>query len=257
MTAFLHDLGPALWAETLKTKRTLAVVLAFLAPALVAALNFIIYWQRGSTLVPEDRSIWLSLAQNNLVFWNLLMVPLFIALQTALLAGVEHAHKNWKLLFALPVSRGAVYTAKQAVAMGLIGLSSLVLWAAIIGSGLLLGVVKPGIGFEQAIPAWPILKFILVSFVTSWLIISIHAWIGMRWPSFVVAMGVGIAAMIVAVVIVQSDYPLYYPWTLPGAITLEFIRTGVPPYGLMAVGALGGIAAAVVGGLEFIRRDVL
>jgi two-component system, OmpR family, sensor kinase len=46
MIAFFHDLGPALAAEALKVRRTLALLLAFVAPTLIAALNFLIYWQR-------------------------------------------------------------------------------------------------------------------------------------------------------------------------------------------------------------------
>jgi hypothetical protein len=250
MISFMHDLGPALWAETLKLKRTLALSLAFIAPVLI-------YWDRGSTQGPVGRDTWISLAQNNLLFWNLLMVPLFTTLQTALLAGLEHAHKNWKHIFALPVSRGAIYVAKQVVATGLIGLSSLVLWAGIIVSGLVLRRVQPGIGLEHAIPLWRILQYTLLAYFTSWLIIALHTWIGMRWPSFVVAMGVGIGATVVAVIVVQSDYPLYYPWTLPATLTLQAIKDGTFSYGWATLGTLGGFAACILGGLEFTRRDVL
>ena len=257
MMDFLQDLGPALWAELLKVKRTLALALALLAPALIAALNLMIYWQRGSTLGTGQRDLWMSLAQNNLVFWNLLMVPLFIALQTALLGGLEHANKNWKHVFALPVSRGAVYTAKQVVATLLIGLSSLVLWAGIIATGLILRLLLPGMGMEAAIPYWPILKFTLLSYVASWMIVSIHTWVGMRWSSFVVAMGVGVAAAVVTVVVAQSDYILYYPWTIPGGLILDAMDKGSAPYTGVALCALGGFAIALLGGLDFTRRDVL
>ena len=108
MTALIQpirDLGPALAAETLKMKRTLALSLTFLAPLLVVALNFVIYWQRGSTLAPQQDNVWIRLTQNNLVLWDLITLPLFVTLQTALLGGLEHTQKNWKHLFALPVAR--------------------------------------------------------------------------------------------------------------------------------------------------------
>ncbi len=257
MTAFLHDLGPALVAEASKSRRTLSLALAFIAPALIAALNFLIYWQRGSTLVRPVRDTWLSLTQNNLVFWTLLMVPLFVTLQTALLAALEHSNKSWKHLFALPVSRAALYAAKQVAGIGLMGLSTVVLWAAIIVSGLALRQVKPGIGLEAPIPAWEILKFTLLTYVCSWLIIAIHTWIAMRWSSFVVAMSVGVAATIVAVVVVESDYLGYYPWTLPGLTMMEAMTKGTLAYGYIAAGCLGGLAAAIAGCMDFIRRDVL
>ena len=63
------------------------------------------------------------------------MMPLLIALVTALLNGIEHSDKQWKHLFALPVPRWAVYFAKLIVAQGLILTSTLVLalFTAIVG----------------------------------------------------------------------------------------------------------------------------
>lgn len=198
----------------------------------------------------------MSLMLNSLLLWDLLMVPLFVTLQTALLGGLEHSSKNWKHLFALPVSRRAIYGAKQLVALALIGLSTPVLWACVMGAGLLLRLVKPGIGFERAVPVWSIIQFALLSYVCSWLIIAIHTWIAMRWPSFVVAMGVGVALTIVAVIVLQSKYNVYYPWTLPAVVTRQAIVDGQLNYLALVCASLGGIVAAVLGALEFTRRDV-
>jgi lantibiotic transport system permease protein len=178
-------------------------------------------------------------------------------LQTALVAGLEHANKNWKHIFALPISRGAVYASKQVVALGMMGLSSIVLWLATIMAGLALRGLRPGLGFEDAAPVWPILKYTLLSYIASWLIVAIHTWIGMRWPSFVVAMSAGVAATVGAVVVAQSDYNIYYPWTLPAVLTREAILSDVLPYGPAALLALGSIACAIAGGFEFVRRDML
>lgn len=257
MTTFVSDLASALSAETLKMKRTLALGLAFLAPLLVVFLEFLLFLQRGELMIPKSGNIWTVLMHNSLLLWDILMVPLFVTLQTALLAGLEHGNKNWKHIFAVPISRGAVYAAKQIMAMALIGLSTPLLWAAVIGAGLLLRVLKPGIGFEAAAPMWPVLQFALLSYVTSWLIVSIHAWIGMRWPSFVVAMGVGVAATVISAMLLQSEYSRFFPWMLPAVVTREAIVNGAFSYGLIAAGALGGIFGAILGGLAFTRRDVL
>jgi hypothetical protein len=257
MTGFISDLGVALSAEILKTKRTLALRLAVLAPLLVALLEFLILWRLGAKAGRSGPGIWISLTQNSLLLWDLLMVPLFVTLQTALLAGLEHSNKGWKHLFALPVSRRAIYGAKQLVALALIGISTTVLWAAVIGAGLLLRVFKPGIGFESAIPVWRILWFVLLSYACSWLIIAIHTWVAMRSSSFVVAIGFGVAATVVAVIVLQSDYNIYYPWTLPAVVTRFAIVEGELRYLAFGAGLIGGIALAVVGTLDFSRRDVM
>ncbi len=257
MKTLMQDLGAALQAEILKTKRTLAFGLAFLAPVLVVWLEFMVFWNRGEQMAPGDGDIWKLLMKNCLLLWDLLMVPLFVTLQTALLGGLEHANKNWKHLFAQPVSRGSIYAAKQLVALGLIGLSTPVLWGAVILAGLALRALEPGIGFETVIPVWPILQYALLSFLASWLIVAIHTWIGMRWPSFLVAMSAGVAATIGAVIILQSDYNIYYPWTLPAALTGGALMDGHLQVGALVFGVVGGMVVAILGGMEFTRRDVL
>jgi len=257
MPGFFADLFAALSSERLKTKRTLALRLAFVAPLLVVFLEFIVFWRQGAKAGRSGRGIWLPLMQNSLILWNLLMVPLFVTLQTALLGGLEHANKNWKHLFALPVSRQAIYAAKQLVALALIGLSTPVLCAAIIGAGLVLRLLRPGIGFEAPVPVWIVFKFALLSYVCSWLIIAIHTWVAMRWSSFVVAMAVGVAVTVVAVIVLQSEFNIYYPWTLPAVVTMEAITKGQLNYVALGCGWLGGVVLSILAGLEFSRRDVV
>jgi hypothetical protein len=257
MTDFARDLGITLGSELLKMRRTLALALAFLAPLLIVLLEFLVFWQNGEQMSASEGDMWQLLMRNCLLLWDLLMIPLFVTLQTALLAGLEHTNHNWKHLFALPVSRGAIYAAKQIVAMGLIGLSTPILWAAVIAAGWVLRLAKPGIGFEAAPPVWAILKYALLSYVSCWLIVAIHAWVGMRWSSFVVAMGVGVGATIIAVIVMQSDYGPYYPWTLPAVATREAIVNGNLRFVPLAIGVLGGVAVAILGGIDFTRRDVL
>ena len=49
---------------------------------------------------------------NVLNLWAILALPLFITLETALLAQTEHSEKHWKHLFALAVPRWVYYAAK-------------------------------------------------------------------------------------------------------------------------------------------------
>ena len=256
MAVFLRDLGAALAAESLKLRRTLALRLAFLAPLLIVWLEFLLFWQRGEKMLTAGTSMWSLFMKNNLVLWGLLMAPLFVTLQTALLADLEHRNRNWEHLLALPLSRGAIYLSKQAMALALIALSVPAIWVTIMVAGLGLRALKPGIGFEASVPVWPILKFALLSYFCSWLIIALHTWIAIRWPSFVKAIGAGVAATVVAVVVVQSEHSLYYPWTLPAAVTRTAILDGRLHYAAMIVGSVGGAVVATLGCLDFRRRDL-
>src|ERR1043165_8785461 len=115
----------ALHAELLKLKRTLAFRVVFVLPLLIGLLQFFLIlrtktFQRGFNL-------WQTHPTNSFEIWAVFMMPLLIALVTALLNGIEHSDKQWKHLFALPVPRYTVYFAKLIVAQGLILMGTVVL----------------------------------------------------------------------------------------------------------------------------------
>src|SRR5512143_3300985 len=96
-------------AEVLKTKRTLMLTLAFVAPLSVVFLEFIARMQHGDGLARSTAmNEWLSTAQNISILWGMLVLPLFVTLETGLLGSLEHSNKTWKELYALPIPRWAV-----------------------------------------------------------------------------------------------------------------------------------------------------
>ena len=132
------------------------------------------------------------------------MLPLFITLETALIGGLEHSGNNWKHLFAQPVPRSTIYTAKLASGMALIGISQLMLFLYILLSGWLLGILKPEAGLGAAPPAGDILGYAAIAYAASWLLISLHTYVGIRWKNFVVAMSFGIAMTVAGFLILNS-----------------------------------------------------
>jgi lantibiotic transport system permease protein len=125
----MSDFKRAISAEWLKLKRTLALRLAIGAPLAVVVLNFILYSQRPDA-AGDGLNPLIGFAQINLTMWTIVVLPMYAALAAALVASMEHQGDLWKHLFALPVSRRAIFAAKWMAAVGLVLLSSLVLAAA-------------------------------------------------------------------------------------------------------------------------------
>lgn len=247
----------ALRAEQLKMKRTLALWLAPLMPLVIVALQVAMILERESHYRRQNLAdAWQPHAGQIVFLWTMLMLPLFITLETALLGNLEHGNQQWKHLFTLPVPRGAIYAAKQVSAMVLIGLSMVSLYVLTVLSGLGIRLVAPGLGFEAPVPWAELFSYVALAYLASWLIISIHTWVGLRWRSFVVASTVGIAAMVIAVFLFQSDLGDWYPWALPG-IVVHNLEEGLSPASQLLVGCLGGLAVALLGGWDVTRRDVL
>jgi hypothetical protein len=254
--------GRALSAELLKTRRTLALLMTLIAPAIIAVIQFAMYIENHDYYVKQvDQNQWLTLGQNSMVFWSLLMLPLFVTLETALLSGLEYGRKNWTLLYTMPVPRWAFYAAKEVISLALIGASTMVMFGLVLADGLILQAIEPAYGLSADLIPWrQIGTGYALLYLAAFLIISIHLWVSSRWPNFVVAIGVGIAATVTAMLIFQSDYARFFPWTMPGLLALTTMKKvelfmPVPLY--LAIGLGGGLLFALLGGWNITRRDVL
>jgi len=247
----------ALRAEQLKLKRTLALWLAPLAPLVIIALQVAIILENQEHYRQQEvAQAWTRYGGQIVFLWTMLMLPLFITLETALLANLEHGNEQWKHLFALPIPRWAIYAAKQVGGMVIIGLSMASLYVLLVVSGLSLRLLTPGLGFEAPVPWGEFLQYVAGAYLAAWCIISIHTWVGLRWHSFVVASSVGIVAMIVAVFLFQSDWSQWYPWTFPGLVAYG-LEEGLDVWPQLLAGGLGGVVVALLGGWDVVRRDVL
>lgn len=237
-------------AEMLKLKRTLAFLMIFVAPLLVATLQFLVIWNQKRP--GADFQLWDMISRGALSVWAVFMLPLFITLETALINGVEHGEKQWKHLFALPIPRHAVYAAKFLIAQALAAASTLILSALIVVIGLVLIRLRPELPHTGPIPYGWILKHAAFVWMAAWLIIAIHTWISVRWPGVALALGSGIGGTFFALFAASARIGKYYPWLLPFNVLIQDrLMTAV------LLGAVGGVVAAVIGCVEFVRRDVI
>src|SRR5678816_148889 len=240
----------ALHAELLKLKRTLAFRVIFVLPFLVATLQFFIAW-RTKKYAPNF-NIWDTLPLSSMQVWAVFMLPLLITLETALLNGIEHGDRQWKHLFALPVPRYSVYFAKLIVAQGLILMSTLVLGVMTVIVGVAGTYLRPELASAGPVPYVWLARQVEFVWLASWLIIAIHTWISMRWSGFPIALGAGIGGTFFALFAASASLGKYYPWLLPMNIFVDGRFTMA-----LLLGIGGGIVAAVLGCLEFTRRDVM
>lgn len=239
----------ALYAEFLKLKRTLAFRIIFVLPLLVALLQFFVLWK--SKKFGADFKLWEMLPTNMLGIWAVFMMPLLITLETALLNGIEHSDKQWKHIFALPVPRYTVYLAKLIVTQALIAISTLFVCVLTVVVGLSAIYLRPEMPGAGPVPFGWLAKYGALIWLASWLIIAIHTWVSIRWSGFAVALGVGIGVTFFALFAATAPLGKYYPWLLPlNIFTPDRFTVAL----LLGVG--GGAVAAVLGCLEFVRRDV-
>lgn len=253
------ELLRALTAELLKTRRTRALLIALVTPYLVALLPFIVALSQGGTLVRRPAfSPWIWFADAAFSTWTLILFPLFLSLEAALLAAMEHRSGGFKHLFVLPVRRGAIYAAKQIAVALLTAGSLLLLVLGLVVAGLALRSLRPGLGFEAPVPLGDLLAGAGRIFAASGLVLAIHTWVSLRWRSFAPVFALGILATVVTVALNSGETEVWpwFPWSLPFQAARGLGQPVLEP-ALLALGALGGLAAAFLAGREMTRRDVL
>ena len=247
------ELLRALSAEMLKLKRTLAFWMVGVAPFLVLLLQFVVIWNMAYNMkrYPQGFKLWGNVPQNALSLWGVFMLPLFITLETALINGLEHGEKQWKHLFALPISRSTIYLAKLLTALGIVALSMLIFYVGILLNGFFWQWRVPLMASPDPIPYLHILKQAALVYLASWLILAFHTWVSMRWPGFALSLGIGIGATFFSLFAAQAKEAKFYPWLLPlNVLSPERFTIA------MIMGIIGGILVGIVGCWEFTRRDV-
>jgi len=246
--------GRALHAEVLKLKRTLALRLVFLAPVIVVLLGAFI--QTAAVIGGRGdlaATFWQAHSQESLTMWAVFLMPLLIAVETALLSSIEHGERQWKHLFALPVPRSAIYIAKFTITQALVLLSTLLLCALIAISGWLLVLFHPVLAAAGPPPLWSIVVRALQCWLAAGLMLSINLWIALRWPSFTVPLGAGIAGTFVALFASSAKIAEYYPWLLP----LNVLSGADRLLSALTLGIGGGLIIAALGCIDFSRREEL
>ncbi|PKO11971.1 MAG: hypothetical protein CVU39_26625 [Chloroflexi bacterium HGW-Chloroflexi-10] len=245
----------ALSVEHLKLKRTLTVWMVLVAPFVINLMVFLVTREQAINYGVLEQT-WLTYDQDVLMMWSVLMLPLLITLESALLGNSEHANQQWKHLFALPLPRWSYFAAKWSVLFELILAGSIFnLIFALLG-GLGSHLLFPTMDLSAAAIPW---NELLLSngkvFLSAILMLSIHTWISLRWKNIVVPIGSGMVAVVMALFVMRSDkYSPLFPWTLPIA---SFGMENAPMAQILLISILGGLLFAFFAAWDFSRRETL
>lgn len=249
-----------LHAEMLKMKRTIALKMVVLSPAVVVLLILFGASQAPFSTLNRNgiENEWTELARFTLRIWAVLMMPLFIALETALIAGLDHSENHWKSLLARPVPRWTLFVTKLIVVTAMMAAATLVLLCGILMDGAILPRLTSEVVFGFPVP-WPtIFRDGAETMGLAFLALTIQHWVALRWRSFSVATGTGIVATVVGFLCVAAtrqsgDWPQYFPWALPMLVLAK------PPQHIEAalwISCTIGLVVAAAGCWDFCWREV-
>jgi lantibiotic transport system permease protein len=195
--------------EFRKLNRSLALVLAVVAPALIAVFTFF------NILRLDQPDAWDAWLISGAAIWAFFMLPMSVTALTALVAHMEHGPKSWDHLRALPLPRWRLYAAKTIAVLAVVALmSALVLgmtWGAVEAAAF----VNPDL---RATGSPDVAKHALIlakMLAAALLLIAVQLWLALRFSSFVPGLAVGIGGTFFAVVATSARAGVFMPWQMP------------------------------------------
>ena len=199
----------ALAVEAHKLRRSLALLLAAIAPLLIAAFIFF------NLLRLKQAMPWAMALQSSTAIWAFFMLPMSVTALTALVAHAEHGPRSWDHLRALPLPRWHLYAAKAVCVLGVVAAMSL--WLAILTllAVDLVGTIKPAVAATGPLDTLAYLQMLGRVFLSAWLLVAVQLWIALRCASFVPALAVGIGGTFFAVVATSAKIGVVLPWQIP------------------------------------------
>jgi hypothetical protein len=233
--------------EIRKLNRSLALLLAAAAPALIAVFAFAMMLRSRQ---PSEWDMWIG---SGLAIWAYFLMPMCVTALTALIAQMEHAPRSWDHLRALPVPRWTLYASKAICVIGLVLVMSAAVLGMTVGAVVLGGLIKPEVAavgrLDLAGYAWTLIRIA----VAAVLLIAIQFWTAVRFASFVPGLVLGIGGTFFAVVATSAKQGVFMPWQMPvNILATEAWRVQTA---LTLGGGLGLVvlAAAVI---HLARREV-
>ena len=199
----------ALAVEAYKLRRSLALLLATVAPLLITVFLFF------NMLRLEKARPWEMSLQSSAGIWAFFMLPMSVTALTALVAHTEHGPRAWDHLRALPLPRWHLYAAKAVCVLGVVAAMSLLLALFTTLAVELAGWLKPVVAATGSPDIAGYLMLLGRIFLAAWLLVAVQLWIALRFASFVPALAVGIGGTFFAVVATTAKIGAISPWQIP------------------------------------------
>lgn len=233
--------------ELLKLKRLSIFQMTILAPALVLLLGIKFY---GFIKVKTPQvTPWHGLAVGSDTIFVGAVLPILIMYVIIMMSRIENLNNGWKQLLVMPVKREKVYLTKY--------LAVLLVFAATLAAYLLEYTITAYLlGAKGIIPAEMFLNMINV-FIALQPFIVLLFFLSNRFSSLVLPLGVGMVFILSSMLIVQSSYWKYDPWTYPLALIQGGLNIATEVLPFLLISTFIFIAIFLLDMYNFKRRDII
>ena len=253
MKEFMHILS----AELMKLKRSIAIKLVFLIPILLILLMIGTLITRHPELYNEKT--FYSMLQSVQVSWLILVLPMFLAIETGIISSNEQVTGQWKHIFCLPVPRENILLAKWMVELLLFVVSQTILNLLFYVSFPLLDRLMPNIDFTFFMSMNDYLQLYGLILLSCIGIVSLHFIFALLVPGLIPSIAFGIAAVTISMGVTWGDAGInWYPWTLPIVAVSRYLPMEFDTYvpNALIISPICAVLCLAICIPLFVRKDV-
>lgn len=220
----------SLQSEFYKSRKTLAFWAAILLPLLICGLIAISTFLKAEKILSMNyppQVLWMNYSGAALGIMGSLILPFYVIFMAFSVNNIEHKNDTWKTLFAQPIHKISIYSAKYLYAVLLIFICLSLFLLLTYGSGVLLHQLEPRFRFDLYDPFEFLAKVYLKLFLGSLGILSLQFFISLVWSDFLKPMGLGFVGLIAGVIAASKGWE--YAYTIPychPVMALSYQKTG-------------------------------
>lgn len=254
------SLAISLKSEFLKTKRSPTWILTFIMAAFAPVFMLLVFQEQQDGHISDDvarisKDPWAFYYYQGWGIISMVFLPMFVVLMSTLLPQIEYRNHTWKQVFAAPQSFGKLYLSKFLIFQFFI-IVFIIAHVVFVGiSGLISGQINPKFNFYgHGLDLLKIITPLAKTYVAILALSTLQFWMGMRFKSFLVPVGVGVLLSILGM-INMIGYPVVdsakYFINFSGFIVIKTNAAKVP-YVLWSSAAYA-IGILLLGFIDFSR----
>jgi lantibiotic transport system permease protein len=215
----------SLRSEILKTKRSAAFWLSVIGALFIPVLFFLMYFFKPDVFTVQLKSTpWEKHFEHGWEVLSLFLLPMFVILTCSLIPQIEFKNNAWKQVFATPQSLGNIFFSKYLTIHLMILFCFLLFNLFMLLSAVVVNIVNSKYSFFSSPVDWTaLLRLSFKTYVSILGISAIQYWISLRFKNFIAPIGIGLALLITALIILQWEHAPKVPYAQP-ALTFFDIK---------------------------------
>ena len=204
-------------AESIKVKRSSAFWLSLLGAAFIPFIFLLMYFFKPDVFVPNlGNDPWRSHILHGWQALSIFLLPMFVILTCSLITQIEFKNNTWKQVYSSPQTLGHVFFSKLFVIHCMILFCFLLFNIFLIGSGILANLLNKKYTFFSSPVDWEmLLRTNFKSYISVLGISGIQYWLSLRFKNFIASIGIGLALLITALILMNWEHIYKVPHAFP------------------------------------------